>query len=52
MTFFPCGSTIPWKRIGREFYKNEMGSGPLEFLANPQLSTNLVSLYQLLFELG
>jgi len=29
-----------------------MGSGPLGFLANPQLSTDLVSLYQLPFELG
>jgi len=29
-----------------------MGSGPLGFLANPQLSMNLVCLYQLPFELG
>jgi len=29
-----------------------MGSGPLGFLANPQLSTGLVCLYQLPFELG
>jgi len=28
-----------------------MGSGPLEFLANPQLSTDLVRLYQQPFEL-
>ena len=29
-----------------------MGIGPLEFLANSQLSTDLICLYQLLFELG
>jgi len=29
-----------------------MGSGPLGFFANPQLSTDLVCLYQLPFELG
>ena len=29
-----------------------MGSGRLGFSANPQLSTNLVSLYQLPFEWG
>ena len=29
-----------------------MGSGPLEFSANSQLSTDLVSLYQLQFELS
>jgi len=29
-----------------------MGSDPLEFLANPQLSMDLVCLYQLPFKLG
>jgi len=29
-----------------------VGSNPLGFLANSQLSTDLVCLYQLLFELG
>jgi len=29
-----------------------MGSGPLGFLANPQLSTDLVCLYQPPFEIG
>jgi len=29
-----------------------MGTGPLGFLANPQLLTDLIYLYQLPFELG
>ena len=29
-----------------------MGTSPLGFLANPQLSTDLICLYQLPFELG
>jgi len=29
-----------------------MGTDPLEFLANPQLSTDLICLYQLPFEMG
>jgi len=29
-----------------------MGSGPLGFLRNPQLSTGLICLNQVLFELG
>ena len=45
MTYSLCGSTIPWKGIGRGFWRNQMGSGFLEFLVNLQLSTNLVSLY-------
>jgi len=28
MTYSLCGSTIPWMRIGRGFWKNQMGSGP------------------------
>ena len=32
--------------------RNQMGTGPLEFLANPQLSTGLICLYQLPFESG
>jgi len=47
-----CGCTIPYKGIGREFWRNQIGSGPLGFLANPQLSTDLVCLYQLPFELA
>jgi len=30
---------------------NQMGLDPLGFLANPQLSTDLICLYQLPFEL-
>ena len=42
---------------GRELVRNIGGEGkagpsPLEFLAKPQLSTDLVCLYQLPFELG
>ena len=47
-----CGPTIPWRGIGKGFYRNQIGSGPLGFLANPQLSTDLVCLYQLSFELA
>jgi len=42
-----CGSTISWEKIGRGFWRNQLGSGFLGFLANPPLSTNLVCLYQL-----
>jgi len=40
---------------GRELagdFGGETGPSPLGFLANPQLSTDLVCLYQLPFELG
>jgi len=46
------GPTIPWTGIGRETLVEKAGSGPLGFLANPQLSTDLVYLYKLPFELG
>jgi len=38
-----------WQAI---LVRNQMGSGSLGFLANPQLSTDLVCLYQPPFELG
>ena len=48
-----CGPTILWVRIGRWLWReNQMGTGPVGFLANPQLSTGLICLYQLPFELG
>ena len=48
-----CGLTILWIRIGKRFWRgNQMGTCPLGFLANPQLSTGLICLYQLPFELG
>jgi len=34
------------------FEGSQMGLGPLGFLANPQLLTDFICLYQLLFELG
>ena len=37
-----CGLTILWTRIGKWFWRgDQMGTGPLGFLANPQLSTGL-----------
>jgi len=51
MTYLLYGSTIPWKGIGKEFWRNQIGLGPLGFLANPQLLTDLVCLYQPPFEL-
>ena len=41
MTYLLCESTILWRKIGRGFLKNQMGPGPLGFLANPQLLTDL-----------
>ena len=34
MTYLLYGSTIPWKRIGRGFWRNQIGLGPLRFVAN------------------
>jgi len=47
-----CDPTVPWKGIDKGFYWEKVGWDLLRFLTNPQLSTNLVCLYQLLFELG
>jgi len=47
-----CGPAILWKGIGKKFWWEKVGSGPLRFLVNPQLSTDLVCLYQLPFELA
>jgi len=48
-----CGPTILWMRIGKWLWRgNQMGTGPLGFLANPQLSTGLICLYQLPFWVG
>jgi hypothetical protein len=37
-----CGSTIPLTEISRGFWRWEAGLIPLGFLANPQLSTDLI----------
>ena len=40
-----------WRELVRDFGRNVGRLAPLGFLANPQLSTGLVCLYQLPFEL-
>jgi len=39
MNIILCGPTTPWTGVGKWVWRgNQMGSGPLRFLSNPQLS--------------